>query len=375
MKPLSAVNYIKNNLSGIMPSFVSVLLSVILVYSITAVIQQFITYANCSYINPFKNFTYAAPARSSGLSDNVIALILKNDSVGRIYPTQCAWINIWHILTKEEAKIYSLREESISSMMELLDLKVAKGRLPSDGRNEIILHWRIAANNNLKIGDTIKKSDISNSQALVGYTVVGTFDGEHYTGFYTLRDFKLPDSKLYKNGLLLVPKKGELSRLNEFLYSIAPSEIQLDSIDIGIDGTSFFICFANMIIIMVLSTILIVLCILLANINYIQYYKRRKEFSLLYAIGYSRKEILLRYLRENVLICSGGYITGVLFSLFGIQIFNIIVWLPLGLDLPLWSTFHFSLTILIPIAVTIASIIPAVKMLKKIEAISILEGK
>ncbi|MFZ5985818.1 MAG: FtsX-like permease family protein [Bacillota bacterium] len=122
------------------------------------------------------------------------------------------------------------------------------------------------------------------------------------------------------------------------------------------------------------AMVVIVLGITLANLSYMQYYQRRREFGLLNAVGYTKHHILKKILAETSFIGIISSVSGFLISILSIILFNVVIWLPKGDEMPLWKPMQALFIMILPLVVCIESILPALKLLKRFDSISIIEG-
>jgi Predicted permease. len=127
--------------------------------------------------------------------------------------------------------------------------------------------------------------------------------------------------------------------------------------------------------VIILVIVIFVLTVTIGNINYIHFYDRSPEFSLLQAIGYEKKYIIGRIFVEMSIILFGGFIIGAALSLAGGYLFNLLYCYPIGTPVTIVSKGYFLITFTIPIFVTTFSLLPMLKFLNKMDCIQVLEGK
>jgi putative ABC transport system permease protein len=260
-------------------------------------------------------------------------------------------------------------------MMELMDLKLIKGNMPTE-INDIILHKQVAVNKKLEINDFIGRR-ISKQETLPEvYHIVGIIDGSSVVSFapidFYLDFYQLPYEYLY--GGIILPKEGELDKMNQALDTLEPSNYQIDTLTIqeaaaeeNITKIGILVSAINIFIILIVSSCIGFLC-------YIYFSQRRSEFGLLWALGYSRQQVINRAFAEVNGINLAGYIMGILISLLIGVILNYSYYIPSGDYLQIIDIRCFLGAACSPIFVTLFSLIPIWRMLKKLDPISIIDG-
>ncbi len=178
-------------------------------------------------------------------------------------------------------------------------MKLVEGKLPIENKNEIIIPKRYALQNKLKIGDYIG-SEVSSSYTIKGkFKVSGITDGPVMLGVISDNKENIPRDKVLKHSILYSVKDIKDKNLINYLSKDTPKNVlimdyysaskQIDSVIKSVNALSHML---NMIII-------IVLCISLGNLNYINFLNRKYEFGVLLAIGYKKSTLYFKLWKEN----------------------------------------------------------------------------
>ena len=375
MKPLSIIKYYQNNRKRFLSVLISVTLSVILLYTVQMVIGSSFRLGHNLYVEPKKYFSTISP-KGEVLNRSIITTIEHTSGVERVIPCIFDSTSIRAgIGSNYSATIYSIESEEMTKMMELLDLKVKSGRLPVAG-NEIILHKQVAANKGLKIGDRIGRM-ISKEESLPGvYRVVGILDGEYILSFAPIKHYiltyHLPYEYIY--GGIIFPKNGALDEMNQALESMVPSNYQINTINTERAWLKISEGKVNLFITLVCTFIILIVSSCIGFLCYIYFTQRRSEFGLLWAIGYSRQKVINRAFAEINGINLLGYVLGVLLSILVGFLLNITYFIPIGDSLDIIDIRYMLGAACSPLFVTLFSLIPIWRMLKKLDPISIIDG-
>lgn len=375
MKPLSIYKYYSNNKKRFLSIFISVTLSVILLYTIQMVIFSSFRTGYNTAVEP-KTYFSAIYMKGEVLNEGIINSIERIDGVDKVIPLILDNITInAGIGSNYGTAVLSLETKTIPQIMDLMGLKLVEGVLPAYD-NEIVVHRQVAANKNLKVGDYIGRL-VSKKETLPGsYKIVGIIDGSSIVSFapieYYMNTFHLPYKYIY--GGLILPKEGALNEMNEKLDALEPSNYQIDTLTVEQtwqdDYTakiSILISTVDIFIILIVSSCIGFLC-------YIYFSQRRSEFGLLWALGFSRQQVINRAFAEVNGINLLGYVFGVIIaSLIGLFL-NCIYFNPIGDPLKLFDVRYFLGAACSPIFVALFSLIPVWRMLKKLDPISIIDG-
>lgn len=375
MKPLSILKYYRNNRKRFLSVFISVTLSVILLYTVQMVIGSSFRLGHNLYIEPRKFFSTISP-KGEVLNRGIIATIEQTTGVERVIPCIFDSTSIRAgIGSNYSAMIYSIEPEEMTKMMELLDLKLESGRLPEAG-NEIILHKQVAANKGLKIGDSIGRM-ISKEESLPGvYQVVGILEGKHILSFAPIKQYintyHLPYEYIY--GGIIFPKSGSLEEMNAALESMVPSNYQINTINTESSWLKVSEAKVELFITLVCTFIILIVSSCIGFLCYIYFTQRRSEFGLLWAIGYSRQKVINRAFAEINGINLLGFVLGTLLSILIGYLLNITYFIPIGDSLDIINVRYMLGAACSPLFVTLFSLIPVWRMLKKLDPISIIDG-
>lgn len=370
MNPLSVVNYFNNNRKKFLSVFIAVSLSVFLIYTLQMLMSCMSDSIRSSYTEPKKYFS-AVYSRNELLDGSLFGRFATNNDVERVIPcfTYSLSLNL-NIGGGNATPLYVVRQADTEFLMEKMNLRLVKGKLPGPGTLEIVIHRYVAANRALKVGDVLSSTSANIDYLPCNFYVSGIIDGKSVVSFANLNSDQAPSY-----GLILVPKDGALASLNRFLDSLPPSNMytistydsEKGSIDRSIDNTFMLTTLMSILILLIVSS-----CV--GFLNYIYFYHRRNELGLLNAMGYSMQRIMTRAFGEIFLLNFSGYISGILLSFITGFFLNLLLFMPKGQPLGLFSFAFAVQAFSVPLFAVLFSIIPVWRMLKKLDPISIIEG-
>lgn len=370
MKPLSVLYYLINNIKRIIPVVLSVSLGVMSFYFLYLAGAQANNLTYAAHVKPFEYFSIISSG--NGITSDLISEIKEDKTIDRIIPlSRFPHTAVTAALGNSSIGILFIKIADISYLMEIMGLQLTEGIMP-EAENEILLHWRIAANKKLAVGDVFTDNNEINSK----FKIVGIFDGNSVIGFApdVIEGNGIEDWA--DKGLLLLPEEGNIDRMNASLEKLPEEQgVRLELLDQLLQEIKESTRVLERVMLLLVSIVVFVLCITLSDTSIMHFHLRKNEFGLLTVIGYTRREIMKRIWTEEIMIYGLSYILGILLSILCAQTLNILLWNPMGENVPLWNQKGFFITMVIPVFVTAFSVRPTAKLLKIKDMIQIIEGR
>jgi ABC-type lipoprotein release transport system permease subunit len=379
-KPLSIWRYYRNSRKGVTIIFIITFLGILaqcaLLIHTTTKLKLY------KDIWPFGSFAYAfhtgkTVQQSPEYQNRLQQLLEKHPANSKVVPFSF----VQTTLSTVSVLIFYLRSKDIKPVMNSLQLTLIRGRLPTPGTHEIALHWKLAANRGIKIGDYCNKDYkfgmfIPLFRGLGDNKLVGLLDGDPIVGFSDLDTYnKDLHSSQRKESWLVIPKKGQLAQAKSYLAKCIQKDKELSdpstvyqNVDIN-NSTTFRVLHIFDFVI----TSVITICV--SCLFYIYFYQRRPEFGLLEALGHTRQMIVGKAFLEITVINLLGFVCGLISALLCGWALNRFVLMERGLPLVLWDQSYIFKLLSTPLIVTLVSLLPVWRMLKKVDPITIIEGK
>lgn len=370
MKPLSVLYYLKSNIKHTLPVGLSITLGVMFFYFLFLAGAQANNLNYATHLNPYRYFSIIT--HNNNLPSELSQKIREDGTIERIIPFRAfPHIQVTAALGNNSAGILQLREADIKYLMERMGLTITEGRLPHT-EQEVLLHWRVAANKKITIGDIL----VDNNELNNRLKVVGIFDGDCVLGFSpsdiegsTIDDWGRED-------LLLLPVADNINLMNDHLLSLpGASGVNMELLSAIEKEVADSTKNLDTVMLLLVILVILVLCVTLSDTSILHFYLRKNEFGLLTVIGYTRWEIIKRLWLEEILTYGISFLTGILFSILLAFGLNVLIWNPMGENVSYWSTKGFFLTAAIPVIVTLFSVMPTVRLLRRKDMIQVIEGR
>jgi len=375
MHPLSIIKYYINNRKSFFTIFFSIVLSTLLIYMVQMFIDSaFITSYNI-FVEPQRYYSSITP-RGSLIDEKILNDVKSIDSIESVMPWVFRYTNFYiNIGGDEGARIFTVNHDDMLTLMSRLQLTLKEGRLPEPGSREIAIHYLLAKNKNLKVGDKIGNAFDKDEVIRGEQTIVGLIDGKSIVSFDSLETW-VEENEIdfeYMLGIIMLPKKGHDQELNRYLdslhlpgYDVRTFNSNSLQYEHNSENIKIILTFISIMVIVIVSFSTGFLC-------YIYFAQRSSEFGLLNAIGYSKQYVINRAFSEISGMDTIGFAVGIIFSLAAGVIVNAVSYAPRGQILQVWNLNYLMKAACIPLFVTLFSIVPVWRMLKKLDPISIME--
>lgn len=376
-KPLSVRKYLLGCQRPASVVFIVTCLSVVLQSLFLNYATSLMTSIHRSEIEPWTRLTYTG-CRGKSLQTRAKQALLhqslrRHSAVAQVLPFTAMAMSGNQVTAPT---VFFIDAPEIPSLMDHLQLHLIHGRMPRPDSHEIILHWELAANKQLKIGEQMG-DEISKLDALPGkFRVVGLFDGKAILGFADL-DLFIRDYRFSKDDLdlLLIPKTGQLGRVKHHLTQLRQKDKDIyDSTSTEravLETADLF----SMVLHTVYSALSVIVALCVSFLFFLYFYKRRPEFGMLEALGHSRKMIIGRAFLEMGVICFSSFLLGLALAFLGCWGLNQAFLIRYGIPLTLWASDYPAKLLPLPVAITLFSVIPVWRLLSKVDPLTLIEGK
>lgn len=367
MKPLSVYTYFINNKRKVIPFIISIAIGTFLLYFLCFMANSAIKGGLAAWVNPMEHTSIIYSINGTPIDKSIIQDLKNNNDIEKIIPVDIQSTAYKNMLGGSTGStVLKASYEDVKEIMKIMNLEIKSGKMPqNDG--EILLDHRLATINKMSLGDYIG-DEVNEEEDIKGkYKIVGTIEGDSVISF--ISDNKITNNYAY----VIIPKKNKIKDVNDYLYeNIEGFEVislrtakedmkrAYDSIDIIFYSIEILVIF--------------VLCVTIGNTTYMHYLQRKSEFGLLSAVGYRKKDIINRILKEVFFINIFGFILGISLGIFIAYILKIVLMDPNGQIYSIFSFNYVYLTLFVPLFVIIFSSIPSIIMINKSDKINIIEG-
>lgn len=366
MKPLSTATYLRNNKRKVLPGLISMIFSVFLVYFFSILLYSTTNAIKLSTMNLVERATLVSSNTKEPISESIIEKLRSNENCGDIIPIISSagsfkYNSAFGGMTVDSYNIYPQYEEKL---LDIFELKLVEGKLPSPDSKEIAVPLKYAKQNKLKVGDYIGKDPELNAFFNKKYKISGILDGPVITGFTAEPNEAADPDRTHLYSLVYSLKDRNNRAINDELVNAAGKNIkvidyettknEMEPIGKSMNSLAYILDFI----------IIIVLGISLSNLNYIVFLNRRNEFAVMTAIGYKKSTLYKKLLKENLTLYSVGFAAGILFTIVVVELLNVAVWMPNGQYVSSIEPAHMATAFIVPVVVAFINMISPLRELK-----------
>lgn len=361
-----------------LPLLLVIVLAVFAV-SLTAVLTGSMIESNkMTWVKPYER--YALVSSPLGMLDPaVLARLRGSKHVRRLMPVVNTSIQVFGIFGSEARLVLGLKEDDIPWFLRAADLRLVQGSLPVPGGNELALHEDIVKSKGLSLGDAVGR-EVDDYEFLLGkYTLVGILRGSYPIGIASYERLRglagSPQRSEGERALLVFPRRGqeadlerELASLPRRSVTVATYSTEKDRFDREVANMDIMIWILNLITVIALS-------LSVGLLNIIFFMHRMGEYGILAAIGYRRTELVVRTLKEMLIVTAAGWLAGLALSQATFWMISRIIYAPRGIYLTGIDLRTLSYTIPIPVMIGLFSLLSVFWRLWRLDPISIVDRR
>lgn len=372
MDPLSTVNYFRHNKRKIISNVTIIIVAICLVYILECFIASIV---QSIYPLDATRFEYCSVILSTEavpkIPQEIMNSLEQSENIEAIVPVTARQIIFSVPGSTTHTAVFAVDPVNQTYIKNKFQIEIINGRMPKIGTDEIAIDENVAKNNNFQIGSLTQLEQSHNLDRQ--YMVVGILKSDSHISFVGSPEPNSSDLNYDERGYLVFPAKGrslQAEREVESLRGQGLSALTLSWYNkLFKKNNQTFQILDTMVI---LAIIVMVVCLVCSK--YAQYFSRKSEIGTLIAIGYTKKEITKRFFYEvaaiNVFSFSAGLVLAIVFS----KIFVAFYFNSIGGTGVYFYGKAMLLALLAPLLTTIFTLIPVVRLITRVDAISIVES-
>lgn len=376
-RPLAAATYLLRNSGKTLPLIGVIMLAVMLIAGIVSMINS-ITFSIQTIYLYSANFLAVNPRGDPELTPKLKHEVMSGTPVPieRIMICRAAGTQVNSIVGKWPFVVIGMKPNDVHFWLNRLKVTGIDGRLPKPGKPEMIVSEPVARNLHLKIGSTVLKPDSQESYSpnpvkVVGivhtdkWTMVGDYDyiaENHFPPIddllffaYNRTDQQKLDNWAFKHF------KGERAALWAY------REINRQT------HTMFHTLFA--ILNVVIGTLVVVITFMMGMLINIYLSQRLVEFGLLQALGYTKRQLLKRVIKESAVVVTMGWILGVGLGYCLLVVVKRTMMDPNAYEIMLNDPVAFQYTLPIPLAIMIVAALTVILRFRNFDPVGVVERR
>jgi ABC-type lipoprotein release transport system permease subunit len=379
MNPLSPFTYYRRHKRRALMLTAFLALAVMGLYLLIGLLQE--TYLTPVYtINQYlSKFSLVQPDLANTLDPAVAAQIRAHPDVAQVLPQNNMEIAVPNVGGDYfPFRLIGLQEADVATVLAQCGVTLIEGQLPQPRTNGVALSQEVAMALNLKIGDTLARTEDEKVYAnivsplelvgiLSGDVRLGIMSYEHLDSHERYRD-------LARYGVLVIARPGREAAVDNFLRQTIRSSRtetythQLLKEKVARDqGLLYMIGIPLMLLVTTAITLVI------GAINRLAFMRRLTEFGTLHAVGRSKEWLARRLTLETAGLALAGWALGILLAWGGMAILSAAAYAPKGFAYNPLQVTALPYVAPIPLAVIGFTLFTAVRALGRMDAVAIVE--
>lgn len=383
--PLSPITYLSRNPSKVLPMGFVIVLCVFLIAAVASIANSIdLTVRTIYRYTEF--FTYVIPQRSTqSVPMDQRAVVELQPEIDRIIEGGVFFVNIKTVVGRLPFVVIGSTPDERIYLLKRIGATLADGRMPAEGKPEVVVSTPILENRGLKLGDVIAGplDDGGIAGSPVPVRVVGVLKSDIWVAM-TSRTFTDKTFLLTPKCLLLTTKvPADLDLLNERLMPVgrkadgllSPEKVNVLTRASLLAEVRDSLSSMYMIMEVVSATVIFVIALMSGMLSNIYFTQRIPEFGVLAALGISRRRLMMKIVWETVILTVIAWAIGSVMSVFLLKYLAANVFKQRGLFLDAMDPWAYQHTLPIPVAITVFAMVTVWVRLKRLDAVSVIERR
>lgn len=373
MKPLSSFQFFRHNKRKLFSNVIIIVVAICLVYLMECFIASI---AGSVYPMDANRFHYGMVVVSTStvpeIPKETIEELERSDNIDITVPVAIKKITFSVPGSTTHTAAFGCTTEDQKLLLERFHMKLISGKMPREGSNEIAIDKNVAMNNGLQTGSRVG-SRYDKTQSLIGdYKVVGILESDSHISLMGDPD---PGDKTLSygdSGIVVFPGAEEFKAAEKEVFALKSKGLLVWTLDqynrTYAKNQQTFEILDMMVMLAILAMVICLVCA-----NYAQHFSRKNEIGILGALGYTSRQITARTCREviitNVIALLIGLLLAILLTSAIIpRMFDDVG----GTGVVIYGKAAI-MSVLAPLLNAVFVLIPVRRMIRSMDAVSIVE--
>lgn len=377
LRPLAATTYLVRNAAKTIPLTGAIMLAVLLVAGIVAMINS-IPFSIRSVYMYAKESLAIGPRGDPDLTPKLEQILKKESPVKleRVILVRSAPTYVKSIVGKWPFVVIGLEQDDMAFFLKRQGVTKVDGRLPKPEEPAAVVSEPVARNLGLHIGSLLMSPDNADSYSPERVTVVGIAQTDRWlmvSDIEYIRENHLPPIDVVLGFAANEADQDKLGRWAEKRFKGDRAQVfayhMLDK-----DTTENFAILYE-ILDVVIGMLVLVVTFMMGMLMNIYQSQRLVEFGLLQAIGYTRRQLLGRVMRETVYVLVAGWSLGLICA-YGLLLFiKHQLMDPHAFSLNPLDPIAYRYTVPIPLAILVIGTMTVVLRFRKFDPVGVVERR
>ncbi len=377
LRPLAATTFLVRNAGKTLPLTGVIVLAVMLVVGIVSLMNS-IPYSIRATYSYSRYFVAMGPRGDASLTPKLVADLKAESPVPLEHVILCRFTpaQVRSIVGKWPFGILGMKREDMDYYLKKLGVREIEGRLPATAMPEALVSEPVARNLNLKIGSVLLGPDGQDAYSPKHVKIVGIAKTSEWLMVNDIEYQRLYHFPPIDNVMGFAANASDQEKLDHWATKFFKGQrAQVFAYHMLEKQTADMFNILYKILNVVIATLVIVITFMMGMLINIYQSQRLVEFGLLQAIGYTKRQLLGRTIRESVYVVILGWIFGVVAAHLLLKTVKAVLMDPQAFSIDTMDPAAFAYSIPIPLAILVVAILTVVARFRTFDPVSVVERR
>jgi ABC-type lipoprotein release transport system permease subunit len=376
-RPLAAGTFLLRNAGRTLPLIGVIMLAVLLIAGIVSMMNSIPLSIRTIY-SYSQNLLAISPRGDPDVTQKIVERVQAGSPVeiDRIAVCRASGAQVRSIVGKWRFVVLGLEQKDMRYYLERLGVQRVDGRLPEPGAPEALISQPVARNLNLELGDVLLGPDQQDNYSPQEVRVVGIARTDQWL---MVNDIDYQRAKHFPpidNVLVFAKNLDDQQALDAWAEEEFKTErAQVFTFSMLERETREMFSILYRILDVVIATLVLVITIMMGMLINIYQSQRLVEFGLLQALGYTKRQLIGRVLKESALVVTFGWLMGIGFAYLMLLIVKRTLMDPNAFYIATADLVALQYTVPIPAAIMIVAAATVILRFRRFDPVGVVERR
>lgn len=377
LRPLRPVVYLTRNAGKSLPLMGVIVLAVMLISGIISLMNS-IPYSIRTIYAYSKVMVGVSPRGDMGATPAIEQKIMEDSpyELDRVFVCRVTGATVRSIVGKWPFVVFGMSQDNARYYLDRLGVEKIAGRLPDPGAPEVLISEPVARNLKLKLGDELLGPNNSDAYSPQSVKIVGIAQTQEWIMLNDIEYQKVNHFPPIDNVLAFAKNPAEtdaLGRWTEEAFKGQRAAVFAYHILERETNGNFKTLYA--VLNVVIGTLVLVITIMMGMLINIYTGQRIVEYGLLQAIGYTRRQLIARAMKETIIVLLAGWVLGVGASYILLTSVKARLFYPNAYFVSTADPIAYAYTLPVPIAILLVGVATVLIRFRRFDPVTIVERR
>lgn len=377
LRPLGPAVYLIRNLGKSIPLMAVIVLAVLLICGIISMMNS-IPYSIRNIYAYSKVMVGVSPRGDMSATPSIEKKIREKSpyALDRVITCRVTGAIVHSIVGKWPFVVLGMSPDDAKYYLDRLGVKKIEGRMPGAGQPEILISEPVARNLKLRLGDELLGPNKTDFYSPYSVKIVGIALTDQWVMLNDIDYQRANHFPPIDNVLVFTKNRSEIDGLGKWAEKeFKGQRAAVFAYHILERDTNEMFKTLYAVLNVVIGTLVLVITVMMGMLINIYTGQRIVEFGLLQALGYTRRQLIVRTLRETVIVLILGWVLGVVVSYALLSIVRAKLFYPNAYYISTVDLVAYAYTVPVPVAILIVGVATVLLRFKRFDPVTIVERR